>query len=92
MLEQNDNTKEITLRSLRESLGYSQESFAAKVHLTRNAVMRYEQGLAEPKASNFISMARELGVPLKTLARAMKYDVTGIPDDCDYGGNQSDRS
>ena len=30
---------------------------------------------------NAIALARELGVSLKTLAKAMKLDVTDIPDD-----------
>ena len=82
MIEENNTEQFKTLKELRESLGISQESFAAKVHLTRNAVARYELGQAEPKISNFISMARELNVSLKTLARAMRLDVSRIPDDC----------
>ena len=82
MIEENTNQPK-TLRELRESTGYSQETFAAKVRLTRNAVARYELGQAEPKISNFLAMARELNVSLKTLARSMRLDVTGIPDDWD---------
>ena len=81
MINESNEDKQKTLRDLRESLGYSQESFASKVNLTRNAVMRYEQRLAEPKVSNFIAMARELQVSLKTLAGAMGLDISGIPDD-----------
>lgn len=70
-----------TLRELREQHDYSQEYVAQKVGLTRNAYMRYEQGLAEPKLLNFLAIAKFYQVSLKHLVALMGYDVTGIPDD-----------
>lgn len=70
-----------SLKELREGRGYSQEGLAAKVGLTRVAYLRYESGQAEPKLSNFLSIARELGVSLKSLADSMGYNTSGIPDD-----------
>ena len=79
MIELNDGDK--TLKSYRESLGYSQEYLASRLGITRNAYARYELGHSEPKLSNFLAMSKELGVSLKTLASSMGYDVDGIPDD-----------
>jgi transcriptional regulator with XRE-family HTH domain len=73
------NDGKLTLRQLRETHGYSQEQFAAKIGVTRNAYAQYEAGRAEPKLSNFLKIAKELNIPLKTLAKAMGYDITGIP-------------
>jgi transcriptional regulator with XRE-family HTH domain len=81
MLEEVELIEIKTLRELRELRGYSQESLASRMGITRLAYMRYEQGLAEPKISNFIAMARELDVSMKTLAKLMGFDVSSVPDD-----------
>ncbi|MBD0340767.1 MAG: helix-turn-helix transcriptional regulator [Microcoleus sp. Co-bin12] len=41
----------------------------------------WERGESIPRFDRAIALARELGVPLKTLARCMGLDVTQIPDD-----------
>lgn len=70
-----------SLRELREARGYTQESFAVSVGITRSTLASYENGRSEPKLKNFIAIARGLEVSLKDLARVMGYDVSNLLDD-----------
>jgi transcriptional regulator with XRE-family HTH domain len=76
-----DTTKPPTLKSLRESLKLSQEQLGARLALSFRTISDWETGRATPRFDNAIALARELGVSLKTLARSMQMDTTGIPDD-----------
>lgn len=73
----------ITLKTLREGIELSQEGLAQKLHISWRTVSDWERGNKTPRFDNAIALARELGVSLKTLARAMNLDVSGVPDD-DY--------
>lgn len=75
------NDQEKTLRKIREEHGYSQEQLAGRIGITKNAYAHYEAGKAEPKLSNFLKIAKELKIPLKSLAKSMGYDISEIPDE-----------
>jgi len=75
------STKEDTLKSLIESAGYTQKSFAQKLKVHLSAVTAYIGGKKIPRTDRFLSMCRELEVSPKTLAKAMGLDVSNIPND-----------
>lgn len=76
----NMEPKEILLE-LRARRGFSQEQLAEKVHVTRQAVSRWETGLGSPEVSTLPRLSQVLGVDL---ARMLQGDLT--PNDL-VGGN-----
>lgn len=72
---------DITLKTLREGTELSQEGLAQKLQISWRTVSDWERGNKTPRFDNAIALARELKVSLKTLARAMKLDVSGVPND-----------
>ncbi|MEM9273646.1 MAG: helix-turn-helix domain-containing protein [Cyanobacteria bacterium P01_F01_bin.143] len=69
------NKQILTFKELREARGYTQESLAQAVGLTRLAISRYELKQAEPKLGNFLKIAKILEVSLAELALAMGYEA-----------------
>ena len=57
------------LAELRRAHGYSQESLAAELGLTRQAVSRWERGESLPDTENLIALANLYGVTLDELVR-----------------------
>ncbi|MDJ0593354.1 MAG: helix-turn-helix transcriptional regulator [Pleurocapsa sp. MO_226.B13] len=72
---------EITLRSLREAAGYTQEQLAKELKVGIRTISNWENGNKVPKFDNAISLASKLKVSLKTLAKSMHFDVSETPDD-----------
>ncbi len=83
MTKQNLEKQEITLRSLREAAGYTQEQLAKELKVGIRTISNWENGNKVPKFDNAISLATKLKVSLKTLAKSMKFDVSNTPDDCE---------
>ena len=81
MTNQQQNNQELTLRSLRESAGYTQEQLAKELNLGIRTISNWENGNKVPKFDNAISLATKLKVSLKTLAKSMNFDVSQTPDD-----------
>lgn len=73
--------KEDTLKTLIESAGHTQKSFAEKLKMHLSAITAYIAGKKIPRTDRFLSMCRELKVSPKTLAKAMGMNVEGIPND-----------
>ena len=59
----------------REAKGFTQESLARAVGLSRLAIARYESKQTEPKLGNFLKIARIFEVSLAELALAMGYEA-----------------
>jgi transcriptional regulator with XRE-family HTH domain len=78
---ENQDSQEPTLKNLIEAAGTNQRSLSRKLEIGETTVNSWVAGQKMPRFDNAIALARELGVPLKTLARAMRLDVVGIPDD-----------
>jgi DNA-binding XRE family transcriptional regulator len=76
-----NNDQELTLKGLRERLDLSQEGLGRRISLSYRTIAEWESGRKIPRFDNAIALARELGVSLKTLAKAMRLDVAGVPDD-----------
>lgn len=70
-----------TLKSLRESAGLTQPELSRRINAGIRTIGDWERGTYAPSFDRAIALSRELGVSLKTLARSMRLDVTGVPDD-----------
>ena len=55
------------IKALRRSHGLSQEEIAAKLHVVRQTVSKWEQGLSAPDADMLIALAEALETPVSTL-------------------------
>ena len=61
------------LARLRQDRGLTQEELAAKIHVTRQAVSRWETGETEPSIDMVKLLALVLEVPVDTLLSNMRY-------------------
>ena len=52
------------IKNLRKSKGLSQEELAVKLHVVRQTVSKWENGLSVPDAAELISLAEELDTPV----------------------------
>ncbi len=55
------------MKALRKSKGLSQEELAVKLHVVRQTISKWEQGLSVPDADMLISLSEELETPVSTL-------------------------
>ncbi len=55
------------IRSVRRSKGLSQEELAVKLHVVRQTISKWEQGLSVPDAQMLISLAEVFEIPVSTL-------------------------
>ncbi len=72
-----------TLKTLRESAGLTQPELSRRINAGIRTIGDWERGVYAPSFDRAIALARELGVSLKTLAKSMKMDVSGVPDEPD---------
>ncbi|MFN6499792.1 MAG: helix-turn-helix domain-containing protein [Nostoc sp. DedQUE01] len=78
----NPNSHETpTLKTLRESADLTQPQLSQRMGVGIRIIGDWESGKKIPRFDNAVALARELGVSLKTLAKAFRIDVEGIPDD-----------
>ncbi|MBQ5970633.1 MAG: helix-turn-helix domain-containing protein [Oscillospiraceae bacterium] len=74
-------SKEI-LKQLRESHGLTQEQLAARVHVTRQAVSRWETGETRPDTDTLKLLSKEFDVSINTLLgspRQLVCQCCGMP-------------
>lgn len=76
-------TKDV-IAALRTRRGLSQEQLAERLHVTRQAVSRWETGAADPSTSNLIALAKLYGVSAEELLR--RAAARGRPDGEDPAG------
>lgn len=55
------------LRTLREQAGFSQEQLAGQIHITRQAISKWELGHAEPSVEMLITLAQLYNVTVDYL-------------------------
>lgn len=55
------------IKTLRKSKGLSQEELAVKLHVVRQTISKWEQGLSVPDADMLISLSEALGTSVSTL-------------------------
>lgn len=76
-----DYSGEPTLKDLIESAGTTQRQLSRDLDIAEVTINTWVAGRKVPRFDNAVALARELDVSLKTLAKAMRLDVSGIPDD-----------
>ncbi len=55
------------IRAVRKSKGLSQEELAVKLHVVRQTISKWEQGLSVPDSDMLISLSEALETPVSTL-------------------------
>jgi len=78
-----DNQEPETLKTLRQNLQLTQEELSRRLDLSFRTVGDWETGKKLPRFDNAATLSRELGVSLRTLAKAMHINVAGVPGDYD---------
>lgn len=79
--ETHQNQPEPTLKSLIEAAGTTQRQLSKDLDIAEVTLNTWVAGRKMPRFDNALAVARELKVSLKTLAKSMGMDVSGIPDD-----------
>jgi transcriptional regulator with XRE-family HTH domain len=70
-----------TIQELMAEMNITQAQLAHKLGISTNSVNAWFRGKAIPKADNFLAMCRELNMSPKQMAKWLKLDTSGIPDD-----------
>ena len=78
-----DDQEPETLKTLRQNLQLTQEELSRRLDLSFRTVGDWETGKKLPRFDNAATLSRELGVCLRTLAKAMHINVAGVPGDYD---------
>ena len=55
------------IKAIRKSKGLSQQELAVKLHVVRQTISKWEQGLSVPDSDMLISIAEALDTPVATL-------------------------
>ena len=55
------------IKAIRKSMGLSQEELAIKLHVVRQTISKWEQGLSVPDSNMLISISEVLETPVSTL-------------------------
>ncbi|MBE9164192.1 MULTISPECIES: helix-turn-helix transcriptional regulator [Microcoleaceae] len=70
-----------TLKSLRESANLTQPELSRRMGVGIRIIGDWERGESIPRFDRAILLAKELGIPLKTLARSFGLNVESVPND-----------
>lgn len=79
--ENHENLEVPTLKALIEAAGTTQRQLSKEIDVAEVTLNTWVAGKKMPRFDNAIALARQLGVPLKVLARSIGIDVSGVPDD-----------
>lgn len=85
-------TKEVILK-IREKNGLSQNELAERLHVTRQAVSRWENGETVPGTDTLVTISREFDVSINTLLgspRKLICQCCGMPLLDEYTSRESD--
>ena len=75
------DVENITVKTLRQSKGYSQQELASRLGIHWRTVADWEVKGVVPSFETVVQMSKVMNVSLRTLAKAFHFDITGIPDD-----------
>ena len=79
------------LAALRKKYGYSQESLAEQLGISRQAVSKWERAEASPDTDNLITLARLYGISLDDLLNPELEIPNAAPNNSGEDGNAFDR-
>ena len=60
------------IMTLRRQQGWSQETLAEKLDVTRQSVSKWEQGISDPSTSNLFALAKLFGVSVEELLKEVE--------------------
>ncbi len=81
MTSENQPESQSTLKKLRERVNLTQSELSDRIGVGIRIIGDWESGRKLPRFDNAVALARELGISLKVLAKAMQINVEGVPDD-----------
>lgn len=81
MMNNSGSNDELTVQTLIEATGKTQREISQNLNVTELSINNWATGRKLPRIDHFLALCRELNVSPKTLARAMKLGIEGIPDD-----------
>ncbi len=81
MTSENQPESQSTLKKLRERVNLTQPELSDRIGVGIRIIGDWESGRKLPRFDNAVALARELGISLKVLAKAMQINVEGVPDD-----------
>ncbi len=81
MTSENQSESQSTLKKLRERVNLTQPELSDRIGVGIRIIGDWESGRKLPRFDNAVALARELGISLKVLAKAMQINVEGVPDD-----------
>ncbi|MFB2894027.1 helix-turn-helix domain-containing protein [Aerosakkonemataceae cyanobacterium BLCC-F50] len=73
-----------TLEEVMKAAEVNQAEIARRLRVSTNTVSAWFTGRKTPKADNFFGLCREMKVSPKELARLLRIDILGVPDDGSY--------
>lgn len=79
MTDSNDGKS--PLRLLREAAELTRSELGRRIGVSERQIYDWENGIKLPRIDRAVALARELGVPLQTVCRALGIDVTGVLED-----------
>lgn len=87
-MDDDDEPGELTLNSVLEEKDLTQKELASRLGLHWRTVSDWATGKKLPNLESAALLASELGISLKTLFKAFKVDVSGVPDDIFDGDDE----
>lgn len=75
------NEKKSPLRLLREAAELTRSELGRRIGVTERQIYDWENGIKLPRVDRAVALARELGVSIETVCRALGIDVNGVPED-----------
>ncbi len=69
------------MRLLREAAELTRTELGRRIGVSERQIYDWENGIKLPRIDRAVALARELGVPLQTVCRALGTDVTGLVED-----------
>jgi transcriptional regulator with XRE-family HTH domain len=81
-------TERKQLKDLIKEAGLTYRELALKMGTSHTMISAWNKGTYDPTLPFMVKLSKELRVSLKVLAASLGEDVTGIPDDCNKGGNE----
>lgn len=81
MESNNSDQDRLTLKTLIEAAALTEPELSRRMGVGLRIIGDWKRGVSLPRFDRAIILARELGIPLKVLGRAMQLDVSGVPDD-----------
>jgi transcriptional regulator with XRE-family HTH domain len=73
------NERKSPLRLLREAAELTRTELGRRIGVTERQIYDWENGIKLPRVDRAVALARELGVSIETVCRALGIDVTGLP-------------